>query len=100
MQMKEIEVWDPLVRTGHWLLATAVIIAWFVDAALTILSSPLILRAGGAHSARVALRGHAEQTLGPLRNCALGYSSSLPSAFPVAGLTKCVRVQAEQVIGS
>jgi cytochrome b len=31
MQMKEIEVWDPLVRTGHWLLATAVIVAWFVD---------------------------------------------------------------------
>lgn len=31
MQMKQIEVWDPLVRTGHWLLATAVIIAWFVD---------------------------------------------------------------------
>ena len=31
MQMTEIRVWDPLVRTGHWLLATAVIIAWFVD---------------------------------------------------------------------
>jgi cytochrome b len=31
MQMREIKVWDPLVRTSHWLLATAVIIAWFVD---------------------------------------------------------------------
>jgi len=31
MQTKEIKVWDPLVRTGHWLLATAVIIAWFID---------------------------------------------------------------------
>ena len=31
MQMTEIRVWDPLVRTGHWLLATAVIIAWFID---------------------------------------------------------------------
>ena len=29
--MKGIRVWDPLVRTGHWLLATAVIVAWFVD---------------------------------------------------------------------
>ena len=31
MQTTEIKVWDPLIRTGHWLLATAVIIAWFVD---------------------------------------------------------------------
>jgi len=31
MPMTEIKVWDPLVRTSHWLLATAVIIAWFVD---------------------------------------------------------------------
>ena len=31
MQTTEIKVWDPLVRVGHWLLATAVIIAWFVD---------------------------------------------------------------------
>ena len=31
MQMTEIKVWDPFVRTSHWLLATAVIIAWFVD---------------------------------------------------------------------
>ena len=30
-QTTEIKVWDPLVRVGHWLLATAVIIAWFVD---------------------------------------------------------------------
>ena len=29
--MTEIKVWDPLVRTSHWLLATAVIIVWFVD---------------------------------------------------------------------
>src|SRR6516225_7359294 len=28
MQMTEIKVWDPLVRTSHWLLATAVIIVW------------------------------------------------------------------------
>ena len=31
MQTTEIKVWDPLVRVGHWLLATVVIIAWFVD---------------------------------------------------------------------
>ena len=31
MQTTETKVWDPLIRTGHWLLATAVIIAWFVD---------------------------------------------------------------------
>ena len=31
MRMTEIKVWDPLIRTSHWLLATAVIIAWFVD---------------------------------------------------------------------
>jgi len=31
MPMTDIKVWDPLVRTSHWLLATAVIIAWFVD---------------------------------------------------------------------
>jgi len=31
MQTTEIKVWDPLIRTGHWLLATVVIIAWFVD---------------------------------------------------------------------
>ena len=31
MQTTEIKVWDPLIRTGHWLLATLVIIAWFVD---------------------------------------------------------------------
>ena len=31
MPMTDIKVWDPLIRTGHWLLATVVIIAWFVD---------------------------------------------------------------------
>jgi cytochrome b len=31
MQTTEVKVWDPLVRVGHWLLATAVIIAWLVD---------------------------------------------------------------------
>jgi len=31
MPITEIKVWDPLIRTSHWLLATAVIIAWFVD---------------------------------------------------------------------
>ena len=31
MQTTEIKVWDPLVRVGHWLLATVLIIAWFVD---------------------------------------------------------------------
>ena len=31
MPMTEIKVWDPLVRTSHWWLATAVIIAWFID---------------------------------------------------------------------
>jgi len=36
MQMTEIKVWDPLVRTSHWLLATAVIIAWFVDEPLRL----------------------------------------------------------------
>ncbi len=36
MQMKQVEIWDPLVRTGHWVLATAVIIAWFVDEPLRL----------------------------------------------------------------
>jgi cytochrome b len=39
MQMTEIRVWDPLVRTSHWLLATAVIIAWFVDEPLWLHTS-------------------------------------------------------------
>ncbi len=31
MQTTDIRVWDPLVRICHWLLAAAVIVAWFVD---------------------------------------------------------------------
>jgi cytochrome b len=31
LQTTEVKVWDPLVRVAHWLLATAVITAWFVD---------------------------------------------------------------------
>jgi cytochrome b len=31
MQTGEIRVWDPFVRVCHWVLATAVIVAWFTD---------------------------------------------------------------------
>ena len=31
MQAAEIRVWDPFVRVCHWVLATAVIVAWFTD---------------------------------------------------------------------
>jgi cytochrome b len=31
MQATEIAVWDPFVRTFHWLLAALVIVAWFTD---------------------------------------------------------------------
>ncbi len=31
VQQAEIRVWDPFIRVGHWLLATAVIVAWFAD---------------------------------------------------------------------
>ncbi len=31
MQTTDVRVWDPLVRICHWLLATTVIVAWFVD---------------------------------------------------------------------
>lgn len=31
MQTAEVPVWDPFVRLCHWLLATAVIVAWFAD---------------------------------------------------------------------
>ena len=31
MQVVEVRVWDPIVRTFHWLLAAAVLVAWFTD---------------------------------------------------------------------
>ena len=31
MQVIEVRVWDPLVRSIHWLLAAAVIVDWFTD---------------------------------------------------------------------
>lgn len=31
MQTAEVPVWDPFVRICHWLLATAVIVAWITD---------------------------------------------------------------------
>ena len=31
MQIVEVRVWDPIVRTFHWLLAAAVLVAWFTD---------------------------------------------------------------------
>ena len=31
MQVVEVRVWDPIVRAFHWLLAAAVLIAWFTD---------------------------------------------------------------------
>jgi cytochrome b len=31
MQVVEIRVWDPFIRIFHWLLATAVLVDWFMD---------------------------------------------------------------------
>ena len=31
MQSTEVSVWDPFIRICHWLLATAVLVAWFID---------------------------------------------------------------------
>ena len=31
MQSTEVSVWDPFIRICHWLLAIAVLVAWFID---------------------------------------------------------------------
>jgi cytochrome b len=30
-QAAKVHVWDPFVRVSHWLLASAVLVAWFTD---------------------------------------------------------------------
>ncbi|ANY84750.1 hypothetical protein BB934_42150 (plasmid) [Microvirga ossetica] len=34
MTLAKIQVWDPLIRTIHWLLAAAVLLNWFTDSPL------------------------------------------------------------------
>ena len=36
MQVAEVRVWDPFVRIFHWLLATVVLVDWFMDEPLWI----------------------------------------------------------------
>jgi cytochrome b len=36
MQSEEIHVWDPIVRIGHWTLATCMIVAWLFDEPLLL----------------------------------------------------------------